>query len=91
MRIASTTRRPMITQSSQFFPESSFRPTPLPSRKKTVTPIVVAAATPPRNAREFRFGSLLVARKVAVTICGPALMTTAIGRIVRNPCIASRS
>jgi hypothetical protein len=45
----------MMTQSSQSFPPSCFPAVPPPTKKKTVTPIVVATATPPRNASEFRF------------------------------------
>jgi hypothetical protein len=87
-QIRRKTRRPMMIQSSPPFPSFCFPAMPLPSRKNTVTPIVVAVATPPRNASEFRFASALVAKKVAVTICGPALITTAIGRTVPNPCIS---
>ena len=45
---------------------------PLPSRKKTVTAIVVGGSDSPEE-RERVPASALVAKKVAVTICGPAL------------------
>jgi hypothetical protein len=45
-----------MSQSSQPLFEPFFPANPLPSRKKAVTPIVVATATPVRNATELRFG-----------------------------------
>ena len=47
----------MISQSSQSFPAFCFPAMPLPTRKNTVTAIVVATATPLRNASEFRLPS----------------------------------
>ena len=49
-----------------------------------MTNSVIESAAPMTNAAEFRFQSSLVARKIALRICGPATITNAIGRIVRK-------
>ena len=45
---------------------------------------VIESAAPKTYAAEFRFQSSLVARKIALRICGPAIITNAIGRMVRK-------
>ena len=49
-----------------------------------MTNSVIESAAPMTNAAEFRFQSSLVARKIALRICGPAIITNAIGRMVRK-------
>ncbi len=42
---------------------------------------MIESEAPPRQASEFRRQSRLVTRKMALRICGPAIITNAIGNI----------
>jgi hypothetical protein len=50
-------------------------------RLTSVTVAVMESAAPVMYAAELRRHSSLVARKMALRICGPAIITNAIGRI----------
>jgi hypothetical protein len=58
--------------------------TPLRARYAIVRNAVTEIAAPSRKAAELRCQFSLVARKIALRICGPAIITNASGRICRK-------
>jgi hypothetical protein len=76
--IAAATRSTKMMMSSVLF-DVPLLDAPAPRKNAIVTTVVTETAAPATKAAELRRQFSLVARKIALRICGPAIITNASG------------